>query len=113
MFFYICNAEMAQSLSSWSFHSSVIFFAKIEISGTKWVEKTPIYIFSTFGSKMNKFELKKWKKKRKNSKNQKFKDSDFSKLLRLCAISALQISKKHFAMFDFFKKMKLVSTVVH
>ena len=28
-----------------------------------------------------------------------------------CAISALQISKKHFATFDFFVKMKLVSTV--
>ena len=31
-----------------------------------------------------------------------FKESDFCKLLRLCAISALQISKKHFATFDFF-----------
>ena len=40
-----------------------------------------------------------------------FKNSDFCKLLRLCAISALQISKKHFATFDFFVKMKLVSTV--
>ena len=40
-----------------------------------------------------------------------FKDSDFCKLLRLCAISALQISKKHFATFDFFVKMKLVLTV--
>ena len=40
-----------------------------------------------------------------------FKNSDFCKLLRLCAISALQISKKHFAMFDFFEKMKLVLTV--
>jgi hypothetical protein len=42
-----------------------------------------------------------------------FKNSNFCKLLRLCAISALQISKKHFATFDFFVKMKLVSTVVH
>ena len=40
-----------------------------------------------------------------------FKNSDFCKLLRLCAISALQISKKHFATFDFFVKMKLVPTV--
>ena len=40
-----------------------------------------------------------------------FKISDFCKLLRLCAISALQISKKHFAMFDFFVKTKLVLTV--
>ena len=28
-----------------------------------------------------------------------------------CAISASKISKKHFATFDFFVKMKLVSTV--
>ena len=38
-----------------------------------------------------------------------FKISDFCKLLRLCAKSVLQISKKHFATFDFFVKMKLVS----
>jgi hypothetical protein len=31
--------------------------------------------------------------------------------LRLCAISAFQISKKHFATFDFFIKTKLVLTV--
>ena len=43
--------------------------------------------------------------------NNHFKNSDFCKLLRLCAISALQISKKHFATFDFFVKMKLVLTV--
>ena len=49
-----------------------MFDAKIEISGTKWVEKTPIYIFSTFGSKINEFERKKLeKKKRKKSKNLK------------------------------------------
>ena len=46
-------------IESWLFHSSIICGAKIEISGTKWVEKTPIYIFSTFGSKMNEFERKK------------------------------------------------------
>ena len=40
-----------------------------------------------------------------------FKNSDFCKLLRLCAISALQITKKHFAKFDFFVKMKLVLIV--
>jgi hypothetical protein len=33
------------------------------------VEKKPIYIFSTFGSKINEFERKKSEKKRKNSKN--------------------------------------------
>ena len=38
------------------------FDAKIEISGTKWVEKTPIYIFSTFGLKINEFEQKKFQK---------------------------------------------------
>ena len=32
------------------------------------------------------------------------KDFDFCKLLRLCAISALQISKNDFATFDFFCK---------
>ena len=53
---------------SWLFHSSIIFDAKIEISGTKWVEKTPIYIFSTFGSKINECE---WKKLEKNEKNPK------------------------------------------
>ena len=39
--------------------------AKIEISGKKWVEKTPIYIFSTFGSKINEFERKKSEKNKK------------------------------------------------
>ena len=43
--------------------------------------------------------------------NNNLKNSDFCKLLRLCAISALQISKKHFATFDFFVKIKLVLTV--
>ena len=50
---------------SWLFHSSIIFGAKIEISGTKWVEKTPIYIFSTFGSKINEFEQKKYENNEK------------------------------------------------
>ena len=50
---------------SWLFHSSIIFGAKIEISRTKWVEKTPIYIFSTFGSKINEFERKKLEKNEK------------------------------------------------
>ena len=36
-----------------------IFVAKIEISGTNWVEKTPMLFFSTFGSKINQFEQKK------------------------------------------------------
>ena len=38
------------------------FGAKIEISGSKWVEKTPIYTISTFGSKVNEFERKKMEK---------------------------------------------------
>ena len=50
MFFDICNAEIAQSLSSLQkseFLKLIISFlhyfgAKIEISGTKWVEKIPI-----------------------------------------------------------------------
>ena len=37
----------------------------------------------------------------------------FHDFRRHCAISALQISKKHFATFDFLVKMKLVSTVRH
>ena len=48
-------------------HSSIIFGAKIEIGGIKSVEKTPIYIFSTFGSKINKFEQKKLEKKTKKN----------------------------------------------
>ena len=44
---------------------TIIFGAKIEISGTKWVEKTPIHIFSTLGSKINKFERKKSEKNEK------------------------------------------------
>jgi hypothetical protein len=35
------------------------------------VEKTPIYFFSTFGSKINKFERKKSEKNEKNPKTQK------------------------------------------
>ena len=42
--------------------SSIVYGAKIEISGTKWVRKTPIYIFSTFSSKINQFKWKNWKK---------------------------------------------------
>jgi hypothetical protein len=33
------------------------------------VEKTPIYIFSTFGSEKKEFEQKKAEKNKKNSKN--------------------------------------------
>jgi hypothetical protein len=39
--------------------------AKFEIRGTNLVEKTPIYIFSTFGSKINEFERKKSEKNEK------------------------------------------------
>jgi hypothetical protein len=35
------------------------------------VEKIPIYIFSTFDSKINEFEQKKLEKKQKNFKNLK------------------------------------------
>ena len=52
-------------------HSSIIFGAKIEIGCTKLVEKTPIYIFSTFGSRTNEFEQEKLEKNQKNSKFQK------------------------------------------
>ena len=52
------SSSQNQSFKSWLFHSSIIFGAKIEISGTKWVEKTSIYFFSTFGSKINAFERK-------------------------------------------------------
>ena len=38
---------------------------------TKWVEKTPIYIFSTFGSKINKSERKKSEINEKIPKTQK------------------------------------------
>ena len=40
------------------FHSSNIFGAKITISGTKGMDKTAIYIFSTFRAKINEFERK-------------------------------------------------------
>ena len=43
----------------------MVFGAKIEISGTKWVEKTPLYILSTFESKINEFERKKLEKNEK------------------------------------------------
>ena len=56
-------------------HSSIIFGAKIEIGGTRRVEKTPRYIFSTFGSKINKFEQKKLEK------NEKIPNSNASCLL--------------------------------
>ena len=46
----------------WLSHSSIFFGAKIEISGKKGVENTPIYIF---GSKINKFERKKLGKNKK------------------------------------------------
>ena len=64
---YLWASEVSknQSFWSWLFHSYIIFGAKIEISGTKWVEKTPIYIFSTFGSKINEFERKKSEKNEK------------------------------------------------
>jgi uncharacterized protein (DUF2225 family) len=39
------------------------------------VEKTPICIFSTFGSKINEFDWKKSEKIEKNSKNLKVADN--------------------------------------
>ena len=49
---------------SWLFHSSIIFGAKIEISGTKWVEKHP-YIFFYFWFKNKQVWAKKDRKKTK------------------------------------------------
>jgi hypothetical protein len=46
------------------------------------------------------------------NQNNHFKDSDFCKLLRLCVISALQISRKHFATFDFFVKTLNATTLI-
>jgi hypothetical protein len=40
------------------------------VAQNEW-KKTPIYIFSTFGSKINKFERKKSEKNKKRSKNLK------------------------------------------
>ena len=54
-----------QSFLSWLSCSYIIFGAKFEFSGTNWVEKTPISIFSTFGSK---FERKKLEKNEKIQK---------------------------------------------
>jgi hypothetical protein len=53
------KSEFLQLIISFFHH----FDAKIEISGRKWVEKTPMYIFSTFGSKINKFWVEKSLKK--------------------------------------------------
>jgi hypothetical protein len=53
--------------------SQIIFGTKFEFSGTNWVEKTPIYIFSTFGSKIDKFERKKWEKTKKFQKPKRCK----------------------------------------
>ena len=53
------------------YDSSNTFSANIEISGTKWVENTPIYIFLTFGQKINKSERKKLEKNEKIPKTYK------------------------------------------
>jgi hypothetical protein len=45
--------------------------AKVEISGPKRVKKTPLYIFSIFGSKINEFERKKSEKNEKIPKTYK------------------------------------------
>ena len=47
------------------------FGANIKNSGTTTMEKTPIYIFSTFGSKKKQVWEEKIRKKRKNFKNLK------------------------------------------
>ena len=82
------------------------------------MEKHPYLFFLHFVQKQTSLGGRNWKKT-KNSKNLKiagnshmlfnfftwkikiinFKNSDFCKILRLCAISALQISKEHFATF--------------
>ena len=64
-FSFLIKSSVVAKILSWLFHSSIMFGAKIEISGTKWVKRTPIYIFSTFGSKIIKFE---WKKLEKQTK---------------------------------------------
>ena len=73
MFFDICNAEMAHSLSS--LQKSEILKLIISFFHYIWCQnwdqwhkmsgKTPIYIFSTFGSKINEFERKKSEKNKK------------------------------------------------
>ena len=47
-------------------YSYINLGTKFEFSGTNWVEKTPIHIFSIFGSKIIEFERK--KKTQKNEK---------------------------------------------
>ena len=53
------------------FHSFIIFGAKFEISGTKWVEKNHPYIPFLLLVKKKMSLSRKNKKKRKNSKNLK------------------------------------------
>ena len=64
-YFWFSVAYKIQSFLSWLFHSSIIFGAKFEISGTKSVEKKPINIFSAIDSKMDEFEQKKLEKTKK------------------------------------------------
>ena len=64
-YFWASEDFKNQRFESWQFCSANIFVAKIEISGTNWVEKTTIYIFFTFGSKINEFERKKLEKNKK------------------------------------------------
>ena len=69
-FFSIPNIKKSEFLKL-IIYSSIIFGAKIEISCKKWVEKTPKYVFSTFGSKINEFERKNLEKNEKISKTSK------------------------------------------
>ena len=62
-----------QSFLNWFFYSYIIFGAKFAISGTNWVEKTPIYIFPTFGSTINEFERKNLEKFQKFQKPKSYK----------------------------------------
>ena len=64
-YFWSSVACKNQRFYSWLFHSYIICGAKIKFSGTISVEKTPICIFSTFGSKINEFERKKSEKNKK------------------------------------------------
>ena len=70
-YFWASEVCKNQRFYSWQFCSFNIFGAKIEISVTNWVEKTPISFFSTFGSKINKVERKKLEISEKITKTQK------------------------------------------
>ena len=105
-FFDICNAEMAQ----WCQKLDVILVIKLFLNWsyqkmhfTKYVVLNWYFSMKFFFRKIRTFfDIENW-----------LWMSKFHDFWRHCAISALQISKNHFATFDFFVKMKLVSTLRH